>query len=382
MLNMNYELVRLSVLFDWIVFEDRFGGLYHADQVFSGKPTRFRQRIGKEGCEWLLQQTIQARVKSATEASDGGHHGAGKGDQFPHRQQVVEPFAGTVDTSLSSLRRKLATKLGPIGPRCLICGNRYAHARQFKRMRFQIRKLHTYLERVVHDIEHELTADARGQRLFADELEIARRLAQQKNSKNKLYSLHPPEVKYISKGKVHKRYEFGVKASISVTNRSNIVLGSMALPGNPFDDHTLKTALDHVRRLSGQSIDGVFVDSSYRGHDEVESAAYISGQKRGVTPRLRRCMKYRQAIKPVIRHLKNDRWVGRNHLKDRVGDYINVLPSCAGYNLRLVLKRLRDGCAQKFFGPILGQIFGWKVGSVGHQMRLSSVARRVKPTQL
>ncbi len=91
-------------------------------------------------------------------------------------------------------------------------------------------------------------------------------------------------------------------------NRSNFVIGGLALAGNPFDGHTLKTALDQVRALCGQPIEEVYVERGYRGHDETDSAVYISGQKCGVTDRIRRCMKRRQAIEPVIGHLKQDGW--------------------------------------------------------------------------
>ena len=92
-----------------------------------------------------------------------------------------------------------------------------------------------------------------------------RLLAQQKQDKHKLYSLHAPEVECISKGKTHKRYEFGVKASIATTNKSNVVVGGRAVPGNPYDGHTLKEALAQVRRLTGTSIDEAFVDKGLSG---------------------------------------------------------------------------------------------------------------------
>ena len=187
------------------------------------------------------------------------------------------------------------------------------------------------------------------QAVFADELALAKRLlAQQKQDKNKLYSLHAPEVECISKGKVQKRYEFGVKASIATTNKSNFVVGGMALPGSPYDGHTLKKALAQVRRLTGTSIDEAFVDKGYRGHDETASMVYISGQKRGIkTQRLKRSLKRRQAIEPVIGHLKADGLLGRNHLKGIQGDQLNVLLSCAGHNLRLILRRLRFFLSRK-----------------------------------
>ena len=116
----------------------------------------------------------------------------------------------------------------------------------------------------------------------------------------------------------------------------------MALPGNPFDGHTLVDALVQVRRLTESVIDEVFVDRGYQGHDEKTTTVYISGQKRGIkTQRLKRSLKRRQAIEPVIGHLKSDGLLGRNYLKGTVGDHMNVMLSCAGHNLRLILRQLR-----------------------------------------
>ncbi len=125
------------------------------------------------------------------------------------------------------------------------------------------------------------------------------------------------------------------------------MVGGMALPGNPFDGHTLVGAMDQVRRLTGSVIDEVFVDRGYRGHGEAESTVYISGQRRGIkTQRLRRSLKRRQAIEPVIGHLKSDGLLGRNYLKGTEGDHMNVVLSCAGHNMRLILKWLRLLCLQ------------------------------------
>ena len=97
----------------------------------------------------------------------------------------------------------------------------------------------------MRDIERKISDDDRLQQMFTDELAMAKRvLTQKRDNSKKLYSLHALEVECISKGKAHMRYEFGVKASIAVTNRSNFMVGGLALPGNPFDGHTLKTALD------------------------------------------------------------------------------------------------------------------------------------------
>jgi IS5 family transposase len=250
------------------------------------------------------------------------------------------------------LRQSYARK----GPEALLMTNRYAHARQLRRMRRQVKRLKTYLGRVVRDIERKIAGEAELQAVFADELTLAKRLLkQQKTDRNKLYSLHAPEVECISKGKAHKRYEFGVKASITATNKSNFLVGGLALPGNPFDGHTLVDALDQVRRVTGSVIDEAFVDRGYRGHSESETAVYISGQRRGIkTRRLKKSLKRRQAIEPIIGHLKSDGLLGRNYLKGSEGDQMNVMLSCAGHNLRLILRRLRIFC-RWLLGRILGR---------------------------
>ena len=183
---------------------------------------------------------------------------------------------------------------------------------------------------------------------------------QQQHDRNKLYSLPAPEVECLAKGKAHKRYEFGVKVSIAATNKSNFVVGAMALSGNPYDGHTLTGALEQVRRMSGQRIDEVFLDRGYRGHGESLSEVYISGQKRGITTqRLKRSLKRRQAIEPIIGHLKSDGLLGRNYLKGTLGDQMNVLLCCAGHNLRLILKRLRFFCLD-FWGRFRASIRRWE----------------------
>ena len=134
------------------------------------------------------------------------------------------------------------------------------------------------------------------------ELELAERvMAQERTNKNKVYSAHAPEVECISKGKVHKRYEFGVKVGIAVTNRSNFVLSGLAFSGNPYDGHTLSTQLGQVERITETKPEEVFVDRGC-GHGVTDSQVFISGQKRGVNTQLKSLLKRRQAIEPVIGH--------------------------------------------------------------------------------
>ena len=403
MLNQRHALYRLADLIEWSVFDKAFGALYCPDNGCPGKSTRllvglqylkhcyglsdeavvsgwvenpywqyfcgetyfqhvppidpssltrFRQRIGESGCEKILQVTVAAGVQSRTvKAADFKRVTVDttvqeKAVSYPTDSKLLnrsrERLVRLCQRHGVRLRQSYARK----GPRALQQANRYGHARQYKRLRREVKRLRTYLGRVVRDIGRKTAGNAAQQAVFAGELALAARLlAQQKADKNKLYSLHAPEVECISKGKVHKRYEFGVKASIATTNKSNFVVGGMAVPGSPYDGHTLKNALEQVRRVTGSVIDEAFVDKGYRGHSETRTTVYISGQKRGInTRRLKRSLKRRQAIEPVIGHLKSDGRLGRNFLKGTEGDQVNVLLSCAGHNLRLILNRLRLFC--------------------------------------
>jgi IS5 family transposase len=167
-------------------------------------------------------------------------------------------------------------------------------------------------------------------------LALARRiLEQQRNDHSKVYSVHAPEVECISKGKAHKRYEFGCKVRMVTTNRKSWVVGIDAESGNPYDGATLKPAVEQVERLTGVKVKEAFVDRGYRGsHHHPEGVmVYLSGRK-NLSGRLKTMLKRRSAIEPVIGHTKHDHGMERNHLLGRVGDRINAMLSGCGWNLK------------------------------------------------
>ena len=230
------------------------------------------------------------------------------------------------------------------------CG-RLFHARQAKKAKKKVSKLKTYLRRVRHDIGRKIAGKAMLTIGFEPFLAMADRLlGQKKEDKNKLYSLHAPEVECIAKGKAHKKYEFGNKASFATTSLEGFVVGAMGLHGNPFDGHTLSKQLEQTARLCGRERHegDVFVDLGYRGHG-YEGPARIHICGRGVKraeadKRLRRWRRRRAAIEPMIGHMKNDGRLGRNWLKGEQGDRTNVVLSACGQNLRLILAELAFLC--------------------------------------
>ena len=157
-----------------------------------------------------------------------------------------------------------------------------------------------------------------------------------------MYSLHEPEVRCISKGKAHKRYEFGQKVAVATTNRSNWFVAAELMAGNPYDGHTLAATLEAVENNTGIAVLDAYVDRGYRGHDyEGPAAVHVAGSsKRKLTRSERKRRRRRSAVEPKIGHAKSDHRMGRCFLQGLAGDAINATLAAAGANLRKLLNLL------------------------------------------
>ena len=225
---------------------------------------------------------------------------------------------------------------------------RYTHAKQFKRANRELKFLRTRLGRLIRDVTRKIDGNPRLKATFAWTLSKAMRIRWQDQRQRgpKLYSWHAPEVECIGKGKAHKPSEFGVKVSIATTNRrakgGMFILHAKALPGNPYDGHTLAQVITETETLTGCPVERAYVDKGFRGHHTPRPwRVFISGQKGAVHGVIRRELRRRSAIEPVIGHLKEDGHLGRNFLSGRHGDHNNAVLAAIGHNLRLVLRWLR-----------------------------------------
>lgn len=305
---------------------------------------KWRKRVKAKGLETLFEETLEVA----------------KRNKFIGRKDCEKVIVDTTvqeknitfptDAKLLNKAREKLVKLAKrheislrqtyvrLGKRALFNQARYARAKHFKKARKQTKTLRTYLGRVIRDIERKnINPDL----LLQNELALASRLLQQKKSdSHKLYSLHEPHVECIAKGKAHKKYEFGCKVSVVTTAKSNWILSTMALHGNPFDGHTLNGALSDAERMSKRTIKSAYVDRGYRGSvRSVDQDVFIAGtrKKRGCKATHRKWMRRRSAIEPVIGHLKSDHRMNRNRLKGEEGDRINALLAAAGFNFAKLL---------------------------------------------
>jgi len=310
--------------------------------------TRWRQRMGEEKLVALIQESLNAATRT----------GAAKPTDFSKVivDTTVQPKAVAFPTDAKLMHRarerlvRLAQKHGVrlrqsyarVGKRALMAYQRYAHAKQFRRANRALRSVRTYLGRVFRDIVRKTRGDERLRGIFAEPLSLAFRVRHQRQNQRgpKVYSLHAPEVECIGKGKAHRPYEFGVKVSVATTlahsKGGQFIAHVKALPGNPYDGHTLETVIPQI----GASLSRIVADRGYRGHNappDHKMKVYISGQKRRVTDAIKRDLRRRSAVEPVIGHAKSEHRMGRNFLKGAHGDAANAVLAAAGYNFRRLL---------------------------------------------
>jgi IS5 family transposase len=317
--------------------------------------TRWRKRMGEAGAEELLKETIKAGLKlKAVKSFELKRVNVDttvqeKEIRFPTDARLYDRARQRLVDFTKERRIKLRQNYNRKSKQMLYWQSRYSHARQMKRAKACTRKLRNYLGRVLRDIERNCPKPDRQLQSLID---IGTRIYHQKQKdKNKVYSVHAPEVECISKGKAHKRYEFGCKVSVAATSKGGWFLGAMAVHGNPYDGHTLKEALRQVKRVIREP-EHAFVDMGYRGHNyRGDTEVHVDKRRRGRTAKsLWRWMKRRAAIEPGIGHLKREHRMDRNRLKGVEGDRINAILSAAGMNFWKLLK-----CAADFFR----QFFLW-----------------------
>jgi transposase, IS5 family len=410
-LNMDHALVKLAKTIDWRFLEERLGEVYDDDpgrpplptrlmaglailksmhnlsdeslcerwlenpyyQLFCGEEffqhrlpfdrtslTRWRLRMGEERLMALLQESLAAAARL----------GAAKPSDFRAVivDTTVQEKAITFPTDAKLMHRarerlvKLAKRHGialrqsyaRVGKIALIKHQRYAHAKQFKRANRQLKRLRTMLGAVIRDITRKLVGRPELMQVFALPLSLARRVRDQRQRERgkKVYSLHAPEVECIGKGKAHKPYEFGVKVSVATplqrSRGGQFVAHVKALPGNPYDGHTLATIIPAIEDTIGVSLGKIVTDAGYRGHNAPKGKMFkvhVAGYKRGLTKAVKRALRRRAAVEPVIGHLKNDHRMGRNFLAFSEGDANNAVLAAVGYNFSLLLNWLRLLCA-------------------------------------
>ena len=348
-----------------------FGGMDYYEPRLPCDATqigRFRRLLGEDGLEQLFKATIECAVEiKAVRPADLERVIV---DSTVQSKAIAHP----VDSRLLEIaRHKVVSAARRAGIACKQTyakegktlrrkAGGYAHAKQFKRLRKTVKRQRTILGVVMREVQRKLGADQAAVAAggapanepdspnalsnLAMWLERAERIrTQQRNSKNKLYALHAPEVECISKGKARNPYEFGVKVSLVVTHKQGLMVGARSFPGNPYDGHVLSAQLEQTNNLLqdlGRSPKQVIVDLGYRGVDADNPGVQIihRGKYKSLSDHEKRLLKRRQAIEPLIGHTKADHRMDRCWLQGAMGDALHALSCAAGYNIRWLLRAI------------------------------------------
>lgn len=417
LLNPKHELYLLSNEIDWLYFEKEFLPLYSKKgrpahpvrlmvsllilksmynlsdeklveehwemniyfQYFSGKLHQhwgqpcsasdlvyFRRRIGKQGVEKIFKHSINKHGEDS-QASDVSI------DSTVQEKNITYPTDSKLQKKIIDKCVKIAKEEGLVLRRSYkrtskqLVRDTYngTHVKRRKKANAAKRKLKTIAGRLVRELERKLPSDS----VKRMDLEVFKKvLSQTQKSKNKIYSLHELEVYCIAKGKAHKKYEYGCKASVVLTQKTGIIVGAMTFQTNIYDAHTLEDVLNQTKKLTGKSPVNAWVDRGYKGK-QIVGETTINMPK----PPLKRDSEYqkrkkrkhfrkRAAIEPIIGHLKQDHRAVRNFLKGQSGDSINFMMAAAGFNFRKLMNKLKK--AISWIVSKLIQIIHWNINTV------------------
>lgn len=332
-----------SVVEQWA--ENSYYQYFSGEVYFSSNPpcvptelVEFRKRIGSDGVELIFKESIKVNGDDANDDNLSGDTTIQeKNITYPtddklHKKIIKEcqSIAKDEQIELRQSYTQTVKKLSTI-QRFKKNKNGWAKAKKANK------KVKTIAGVLVRELSRKLPSDVLGK--YSADLNLYDKvLAQKRSDNNKIYSLHEPDVKCYSKGKEHKRFEFGSKVSILVTQKTGVIVGALNFNSTMHDSKTLALALEQHSRLTGREAKNIFVDRGYQGPKSInETKIFTPKPDTNITKTKRKKHSRRAAIEPVIGHLKSDYRMNRNFLKGVIGDEINVLLSAAAMNFKRVM---------------------------------------------
>jgi IS5 family transposase len=302
---------------------------------------KWRQRVGEKGVEKLLTETLNLAKREGLLTSRQARRV--NVDTTVQEKAITYPTDAKLYTKMlfklvdAAKERNIVLRQTyvRVSKKTLFKHNRYRQADQGRRAAKELKKLKGYCGRVVRELERKINIfDEKILALLAMAKKI---LSQKRDDKNKIYSLHAPEVECIGKGKINKKYEFGCKVAVVTTCKDPWVTSIQAVHQNPYDGSTLKKSLKKSELLTEIKVETAVVDKGFRGkkHHPKGVQVLVSGMKR-LPRRLKKLLRARSGIEPIIGHLKSEHRLNRNYLLGKMGDSVNAILSGTGFNLRKI----------------------------------------------
>jgi IS5 family transposase len=301
---------------------------------------KFRNRIGQEGIDVIFGASVALHPEAAEEERVII-------DTTVHEKNVTYPTDGKLAIKIINRLHKIAKREGiPLRRTYIkeIKGHRitlrfFRHPKKRSKAVGAMKRLRTIAKTLIRDLDRHFD-DTQHKRYSEEFYLFMRVLLQKRTSHNKIYSLHESHIYAMAKGKDHKSYEYGTKASIVSTYTKGIIVGVCAHDINQHDSKTLEAALEHAHTNRTTTINEAVCDRGYRGTKEVGKTkisipgVHLKRDTEEQKEAKREKFKRRAAIEPVIGHLKNDYRMARNYLKGFIGDQINLLMAACAWNLK------------------------------------------------
>jgi len=304
----------------------------------------FRDRIGEAGMQHIFQVSAQLH-------GDKGHELEVVVDTTVQEKNITHPTDTKLAHKIIHRCWKLADRNGVKLRRryrkavrhCVMAQRWRRDPKKRKAAHRALRKMKVIAGRLIRELERKLPEAARAEQ--RENFALYRRvLRQQPSDRDKIYSLHEPQVYCLSKGKEHKKYEFGSKASVVMTKTAGVIVGAVAHEENLYDGDALGPALQQTKIITGQQPAKAIVDRGYRGRKTVDGTEVLlpgkpkPGQSKSMSAKMRARFRRRAAIEPLISHLKHQYRLARCFLKGFVGDQVNLLLAAAAWNLKKWLR--------------------------------------------
>ena len=339
-----------SVVDQWA--ENCYYQYFCGEKVFASKVpcsytelVEFRKRIGEEGIELIFKESIRINSKDGQEQEATTDTTVQeKNITFPtdakRHKKIIKKCVALAERENIELRQTYVRVVKKLSLDQRFCN----HAKNKSKARKADRKIKTMAGRLVGELDRNLVAT----HPFRINLNLFEKVfAQKKEDKQKIYSLHEPNVQCIGKGKEHRKYEFGSKVSIMTTKNSGVIIGALNIEKNDYDAHTLLPALEQQQRLTGILLKNNFVDRGYRGIKQVLQTNILIPQNNPKDTayqkqKLRKGFRRRAGIEPRIGHLKQDHRLSRNYYSRIFGDNINVMLAAAAMNFKRMMNKWKE----------------------------------------
>jgi len=300
----------------------------------------FRKRIGKEGAEEIFAMSVSLHGKAVEEKQVII-------DTTVQEKNVTYPTDGKLAIKMIHQLHRIAQDEAIQLRRTYVKEIKahriklrfFRHPKKIKKARSSMKRLKTIVGILIRDISRNLTEEQLSK--YQETFELFEKITkQQMKDSNKVYSLHESHIYAIAKGKDHKKYEYGTKASLVTTMKSNIIIGVAAHKKNEHDSKTLEAALSSANRHRTKPIVEAICDRGYRGKKEVGGTVICIPDKplkrdtKYQKEQKRKKFKRRAAIEPIIGHVKSDHRMQINYLKGFIGDEMNLLLAATAFNLK------------------------------------------------